>query len=69
MNAVLPYLKSYAALVGAICTALLGIYGPETEVGHWLTVALAVVTAVSVWAVPNLDPAARHQRESVQPPR
>lgn len=45
--------KAYVALIGAICTALLGIYGPETTVGHWLMVILAVATAVVTFAVPN----------------
>ena len=65
---VLAYAKSIAALVGAIATALLAIYGPETEVGHWLTVASVVATAVATWAVPNRDPHGQHQSESVQPP-
>jgi len=45
--------KAYTALLGSILTALLGVYGPETTVGQVLTVALAVVTAVATWAVPN----------------
>ena len=45
--------KAYVALAGAIATALLGIYGPETPVGHWLTVIAAVCTAVATFAVPN----------------
>lgn len=69
MNAVVPYLKAYAALVGAIATALLGVYTADTEVGRVLTVVSVVATAVVTWAVPNLDPRARHQDESVQPPR
>lgn len=68
MNKIAPYLKAYAALIGGVCTALLGIYGPDSETGHWLTVVVAVVTAVATWAVPNLDPGADHQDESVQPP-
>lgn len=52
---VLANAKAYAALVGAVCTALLGIYGPETKVGQALTVTLAVVTAVATWTVPNID--------------
>lgn len=58
---VLANAKAYAALIGSICTALLGIYGPETQVGGVLTVVLAVVTAFATWAVPNTpaDPNAR----------
>ena len=68
MDKVTPYLKAYSALIGAVCTALLGIYGPDTEVGHWLTIVVAVLSAVATYAVPNKDPRARHQAESVQPP-
>ena len=48
--------KAYVALVGAIAVALLGIYGPETTVGHWLTVIAAVCTAIATFAVPNKQP-------------
>jgi len=68
MDRIQPYLKAYAALIGAVCTALLGVYGPDSETGHWLTVIVAVATAAATWAVPNLDPRAEHQDESVQPP-
>lgn len=68
MDKLTPYLKAYAALLGSVCTALLGVYGPDTQTGHLLTVVLAVLTAVATFAVPNLDPAAAHQDESVQPP-
>lgn len=63
-----PNLKAYAALVGSIVTALLTIYGPDTEVGHWLSVIGVVATTVGTWAIPNLDPTAERQDESVQPP-
>lgn len=65
---VLPYLKAYAALVGSIATALLAVYGPDTQVGKVLTIAAIVATCVGTWAVPNRDPEAEHQRDSVQPP-
>lgn len=67
-NVVLPYLKAYAALAGAIATALLGVYASDTQVGRVLTVVSVVATAVVTWAVPNLDPQGSHQDESVQPP-
>ena len=50
---VLESAKAYVALVVSIATALLGIYGPETTVGHVLTVIVAVGGAVAVWTVPN----------------
>jgi CBS-domain-containing membrane protein len=46
------YLKTYAALVGAIATALLAVYGPETKAGAALVVVSIVATAVVTWAVP-----------------
>lgn len=45
--------KAYVALIGAIATALLGIYGPETTVGQVLIVIVAVATAVVTFVVPN----------------
>lgn len=65
---VLPYLKAYAALAGSVATALLALYGPDTSVGRVLTALAVVATAVSTWAVPNLDPQGLVQEESVQPP-
>ena len=53
MNHFAQNAKAYAALVGSVLTALLGIYGPDTATGHWLTVGLAVVTAVGTWRLPN----------------
>lgn len=45
--------KALVAIIGAACTAALGIWGPDTPVGHVLTIALAVCTAAAVYAVPN----------------
>jgi hypothetical protein len=47
--------KAYVALLGAIATALLGVYGPDTSVGQVLTVIVAVATPLATWAVPNAD--------------
>lgn len=55
MTNALVYAKSIAALVGAIVTALLGVYGPDTEVGAVLTVVAAVATAVATYTVPNAE--------------
>ena len=42
--------KAYAALavslVGAVATALVGIYGADSDTGKVVTVALAIVTAL-----------------------
>jgi hypothetical protein len=45
--------KAYVALVGSVATALLALYGPDTQVGHILTVVVALATAFSVHQVPN----------------
>lgn len=69
MNAhVLANAKAYAALIGAICTGLLGVFAADSVVGQVLTVVSIVATAVATWVVPNLDPAGKRQDESVQPP-
>lgn len=67
-STVLPYLKAYAALIGSIATALLAVYASDSTVGQALTVVSVIATAVATWAVPNLDPHAERQDESVQPP-
>ena len=67
-STVLPYLKAYAALIGSIATALLAVYASDSSAGQVLTVVSVIATAVATWAVPNLDPKAEHQAESVQPP-
>lgn len=53
---VLAHAKAYAALVGSICTGLLGVYAADTGVGQVLTVLVIVATAVATWAVPNTPP-------------
>ncbi len=41
--------KAYVALIGAVLTALAGVYGDQT----WYAVAVAVVTGVATYAIPN----------------
>jgi FtsH-binding integral membrane protein len=53
---VLTSLKAYTALIGAIATALLGVYAADSEVGKILTVLAVIATAVGTWAVPNKQP-------------
>lgn len=55
---VLANAKAYAALVGSICTALLGlgIFGTG-NIAQALTLIAAVATAIVTWRVPN-QPAA-----------
>ena len=45
--------KMYVALVGAIATALLGVFAADTTVGQVLTVVSVVATAFGTWAVEN----------------
>jgi hypothetical protein len=41
--------KAYVALIGAVLAGLAGIYGDQ----EWYAIAVAVVTAVATFAVPN----------------
>lgn len=59
-----PYAKTLAATLMATLTILPTV----TDVPDWLTVVFAVLSAPVVFAVPNLDPLAEKQDESVQPP-
>lgn len=59
-----PYAKTYAAAVVASLNAVVLL----VDVPDWVHVVIAVATAPVVFAVPNLDPKAAHQDESVQPP-
>lgn len=45
--------KSYAALVGAIVTALLGVFTADTTIGKILTVVAVIATAVATYQMPN----------------
>jgi len=56
MKSLSPYAKTVAAVVGAGLTAASGIVAPQSTWGHVLTVALVMVTAASVYAVPNARP-------------
>lgn len=64
------YLK---ALVGAAVAGLGSLYQALDDNGvvaqEWVAVAIATLAALGVvWGTPNLDPKARRQRMSVQPP-
>ena len=45
--------KAYVALVGAVATALLGVFAADTTVGQVLTVVAAIATSVATWRIPN----------------
>jgi hypothetical protein len=49
----LAYMKAVAALVGAVVTGLLGIYGGDSEVGQVLTIVSVIASAIVTWVVPN----------------
>lgn len=68
MNTVLATAKAWAALIGGIVVAILGTVPPHTQAWTILTVVAAVCTGVATYVVPNLDPKAKRQQQSVQPP-
>lgn len=53
MNPFSPYAKAYAALIGSICTALLGVFTADSQVGAVLTILSVVATAFVTFQVPN----------------
>lgn len=55
MNRILTAAKAWAALIGAVLTAVVANTTPDTDAYHWLTIALAVATAIATWVVPNSD--------------
>jgi uncharacterized membrane protein HdeD (DUF308 family) len=75
VNAIAPYLK---AVVGFIVPGIIALFAAvsdgsdngQTITGpEWIGIlAACILTAAGVWGVPNRDPNATHQRESVQPP-
>jgi nitrate/nitrite transporter NarK len=75
MNKIAPYAK---AVIGALVAAL-GALGAaltpdatglvSVNEGEWVAVVSALLVGLlAVFAVPNKDPQAEHQDESVQPP-
>jgi hypothetical protein len=75
MNAIAPYYKAVAAFVVPFLTAIIAALletsdgGSKIMTNEWLTAIVAALLAGGVvFAVPNKDPLAEHQEESVQPP-
>jgi len=60
-----PYAKTIAA---AILSTLTTVSALVPNLPQWVTVVVAVLSTPIVFATPNLDPNARKQAESVQPP-
>lgn len=71
MSTLAPYLK---ALVGALIAGLASLQQAldgdnSVTAQEWTGVVIALLSGLAlVWAVPNKDPHAMHQAESVQPP-
>ena len=63
-----PYAKAIVAVVGAVITALVQAFPDSPDVARWCAFASTILTALAVYLVPNKDPEATHQDESVQPP-
>lgn len=67
-KAVLGFITPGAVVIGSAVTAA-SDGGSAITAAEWVTAAVAcVVTGSLVFGVPNKDPRARHQDESVQPP-
>lgn len=69
MDKIAPYAKTVVAIFGAVLTVVLVQFADNEAVQTWGPILSALLTAVTVYAVPNKDPQALHQDESVQPPR
>jgi hypothetical protein len=53
MNNIKEYAKFVVGVIGAGLTAALQFAAPDTNEFKWLTIAIAVVTAITVYFVPN----------------
>ena len=64
---ILESAKAYAALVGSLLAVLVSTLGAD-KLPSWVGVVLALVTAFSVWRIPNALPsepvASRHEPEA-----
>jgi hypothetical protein len=75
MNKLAPYWKTVvgfiapgAVLIGSAVTEA-SDGGSTITAAEWVTAVVAcIVTSAAVYGVPNRDPHALHQQESVQPP-
>ena len=68
MDSIKPYSKAIVSILGALVVAVMQAFPESAAVQQWGSIVAALVTAVAVYAVPNRDPQAEHQAESVQPP-
>lgn len=63
-----PYAKTIVAIAGAVLTTVLTQFPDNSDLQHWGPIVASLLTAISVYYVPNKDPLAQHQDESVMPP-
>ena len=65
-----PYAKAVVGAVVAAAIAYLGAKDGGVNGDEWLQILVAAAAGSGfVYVVPNKDPKARHQDESVQPPK
>ncbi len=57
------YRKAIAAVGGTAVTAALGVWGPDTNVGHLLIILGAALTTLGVYVVPNAPAPAASEGE------
>jgi len=76
MEKIAPYLKAVAGILVPFAGQVLAAMQDASPGGsaitqtEWVTAVLtSFVAGAAVWAVPNKDPNAEHQAESVQPPQ
>lgn len=69
LKKIAPYAKAVTGGVVAGLTAYISVAPDGVNGAEWANIAVATVAGLGlVFAVPNKDPKAMHQDESVQPP-
>lgn len=70
MTKIAPYAKALiGALIAGLASLQQGLDNGAVSAQEWTGVAIATLSGLAlVWAIPNRDPDAEHQAESVQPP-
>ena len=75
LDKIKPYAKAVAGFIVPFAGAILTAVSESSPGGdaiiraEWISaVALAITTGGAVFTIPNRDPKAKHQDESVQPP-
>lgn len=70
MTSIAPYAKAViGALVAGLASLQQALDDGTLSAQEWTGVAIATLSGLAlIWAIPNKDPEAAHQDESVQPP-